>query len=58
MDLFKLLYVDGMIFIGLAMPTLLVVMFLLERRREAVKARVGRRAYGRPGPMTAANARS
>ena len=58
MDIFKLFYVDGMIFISLAMPTLLVVMFLLDRRRDAAKSPVGRRAYGHPGPMTSANARS
>ncbi len=58
MDIAKLFYVDGMIFVGLAMPTLLVMMFLLDRRRAAAKAPAGRRAYGRPGPLTSANARS
>ena len=54
MDIFKLFYVDGMIFVCLAMPTLLVAMFLRDLGRDAQNAKQGRRAYGHPGPLTAA----
>ncbi len=52
MDLFRLLYVDGMIFVCLAMPTLLVAMMLVTR--SAPRALPGRRAYGHPGPLASA----
>jgi len=54
MDFFKLFYVDGMIFVCLAMPTLLVAMFLRDRMSAGAKVPVGRRAYGHPGPLTPA----